>query len=160
MPSQGDLGLLDSPVAQKLLNSTEMAQLAYVWTDGTPRVVPIWFHWDGREVVMASPSAAPKVKALRQHPKVAITINGTEWPYPVLLMRGTAAIETVNEIPEEYTAAARRYFGEEQGQAWSDQMGQLSVEMARIAIRPEWVGTLDFETRFPNAIESAMASAS
>ena len=160
MPSQGDLGLLDSPVAQKLLNSTEMAQLAYVWTDGTPRVVPIWFHWDGREVVMASPSAAPKVKALRQHPKVSITINGTEWPYPVLLMRGTAAIETVNEIPVEYTAAARRYFGEEQGQAWSDQMSQLSVEMARIAIRPEWVGTLDFETRFPNAIESAMASAS
>jgi len=29
--------------------------------------------------------------------------------------------------------------------------------MARIAIQPEWVGILDFEQRFPIAIENAMA---
>jgi hypothetical protein len=32
--------------------------------------------------------------------------------------------------------------------------------MARIVIRPEWVGVLDFQTRFPSAIESAMAATS
>jgi len=42
---QGDLALLDDPVAQELLRSTNLAKLAYVWTDGTPRVVPIWFEW-------------------------------------------------------------------------------------------------------------------
>jgi hypothetical protein len=31
--------------------------------------------------------------------------------------------------------------------------------MARIFIQPEWVGVLDFETRFPSAIERAMARA-
>ena len=44
---QGDLALLDDPVAQTLLQSTIPARLAYSWTDGTPRVVPIWFHWTG-----------------------------------------------------------------------------------------------------------------
>jgi hypothetical protein len=29
--------------------------------------------------------------------------------------------------------------------------------MARISIRPEWVSILDFEKRFPSAIEAAMA---
>lgn len=41
---QGDLALLNDPIAQALLQSTIPARLAYSWTDGTPRVVPIWFH--------------------------------------------------------------------------------------------------------------------
>jgi hypothetical protein len=39
MPAkQGDLALLNDPVAQELLHSTIPARLAYVWRDGTPRV--------------------------------------------------------------------------------------------------------------------------
>jgi hypothetical protein len=33
---QGDLALLDDPVAQELLASTIPARLAYTWTDGRP----------------------------------------------------------------------------------------------------------------------------
>ena len=77
---QGDLALLDSPVAQTLLQSANPARVAYVWTDGTPRVVPIWFHWTGEEVVLGTPSTAPKVKALRQNPKVALTIDSNAPP--------------------------------------------------------------------------------
>jgi hypothetical protein len=46
--SQGDLELLNDPVARRLLASPVPARLAYTWTDGTPRVVPIGFHWNGR----------------------------------------------------------------------------------------------------------------
>jgi len=41
---QGDLALLEDPVAKRLLESPVPARLAYTWTDGTPRVVPIEFH--------------------------------------------------------------------------------------------------------------------
>jgi hypothetical protein len=30
------------------------------------------------------------------------------------------------------------------------QVGQMSPQMARIAVTPEWVGMIDFETRFPS----------
>lgn len=63
----------------------------------------------------------------------------------------------VEGVAPEYAAAARRYFGEEQGKAWVDQMGPLFSQMARLTIRPSWVGTLDFEARFPSAVEKAMA---
>jgi hypothetical protein len=54
MPTkQGDVSLLDDPVAQQLLRSTIPARLAYNWFDGTPRVVPMWFHWDGKEIGLA-----------------------------------------------------------------------------------------------------------
>lgn len=155
---QGDLALLDSPVAQTLLQSANPARVAYVWTDGTPRVVPIWFHWTGEEVVLGTPSTAPKVKALRQNPKVALTIDSND-PPKVLLIRGTASVELVDGMVPEYALAARRYMGEEEGAAWVEQAGGMFARMARIAIRPEWVGTIDFETRFPSAIEKAQAGA-
>jgi hypothetical protein len=74
------------------------------------------------------------------------------WPYRVLQMRGTARIEMVQGVAPEYEAAAKRYFGEEEGRAWVKQVKATISHMARIAITPEWVAILDFETRFPSAI--------
>jgi hypothetical protein len=149
---QGDLKLLEHPVSKELLQSKIPARLAYVWTDGTPRVVPIWFHWDGKEFVLASPPRAPKLKALARNPKVALTIDDNNFPHKVLLVRGTAHLETIEGIVPEYAAAAERYFGREQGQAWVGQLRAITPAMVRIAITPEWVGILDFQTRFPSAI--------
>ena len=41
---QESVELLQHPASKELLQSAIPARLAYVWTDGTPRVVPIWFH--------------------------------------------------------------------------------------------------------------------
>ncbi len=150
---QGDLALLKDPIVEMLLASANLARLAYNWFDGTPRVVPIWFHWDGQEIVLGTPPKAPKIKALQKHPEVALTIDSdTAWPYKVLLVRGHAQVEMVQGIGPEYAASARRYFGEEQGSAWVEQIKSMVSEMARIAVRPRWVGVLDFETRFPSAL--------
>jgi Pyridoxamine 5'-phosphate oxidase len=149
---QGDLGLLQHPASQELLASNIPARLAYVWTDGTPRVVPIWFHWNGREVVMATPPKAPKLKALARNPKVALTIDGNLFPHKVLLIRGSARLETLDGIVPEYAMAAERYFGKEQGQGWVGQLRGMISSMVRITVTPEWVGLLDFQTRFPSAL--------
>jgi len=149
---QGDLSLLQHPVAQELLASKIPARLAYIWTDGTPRVVPIWFHWDGRELVMGTPPKAPKLKALASNPKVSLTIDDETFPHRVLLIRGRARLTPVDGIVPEYAAAAERYFGAERGQAWIDQLKKMVPGMVRIAITPEWVGIIDFKTRFPSAL--------
>jgi PPOX class probable F420-dependent enzyme len=159
MPKQGDLSLLNDPVAQELLQSTRLARLAYVWTDGTPRVIPVWFHWDGRELVMAGPPDAPKMKSLVRNSKVAVTIDSETWPYHALLVRGTATCKVVDGLPPEYVSSAHRYMGDEQGDAWVANVNKMSAQSARISIRPEWVGILDFETRWPSAIEKRMAAA-
>ena len=151
---QGDLGLLQHPASLQLLESRIPARLAYVWVDGTPRVIPIWFHWNGREFVMATPPKAPKLKALAKNPKVAVTIDDNSFPHKVLLIRGTAHLEAMDGIVPEYIVAAERYFGQEQGQAWIKQLRGLISNMVRITITPEWVGLLDFQTRFPSALPS------
>ena len=158
MPSQqGDPALLNEPVAQELLQSTIPARLAYISRDGTPRVVPIWFHWTGEAFVLGTPLTAPKVKTLQANPNVALTIDGDVFPYKVLQVRGVARVETVDGVVPEYGLAAERYFGAEQGKAWIEQVRAMFPQMARIVIRPEWVGILDFVQRFPSAIEAAMS---
>jgi hypothetical protein len=160
MPTrQGDPALLDDPVAQRLLRSAIPARLAYAWTDGTPRVVPIGFHWNGTEIVLGTFPDAPKMKALRDGVKVALTIDSDAMPYEVLQVRGTVRIDTVEGIAPEYAAMAERVFGEEAGQAWLDNVRPICPRMARVFVRPEWVGILDFEGRFPSALERAMEGA-
>jgi hypothetical protein len=151
---QGDLGLLKHPASQELLQSKIPARLAYVWTDGTPRVIPIWFHWNGREIVMATPPKAPKLKALAKNPKVSLTIDDNTFPHKVLLIRGTCRLEPVDGIVSEYAAAAERYFGAQMAQGWLGQLRGMISSMVRITITPEWVGLLDFQTRFPSALAS------
>lgn len=149
---QGDLSLLQHPTSRELLESKIPARLAYIWTDNTPRVVPIWFHWNGKELVIGTPPKAPKLKALAKNPKVSLTIDGNEFPHKVLLVRGTARMETVEGVVPEYALAAERYFGPEQGRAWVKQLGGMVSSMVRVTITPEWVGLLDFKTRFPSAL--------
>lgn len=149
---QGGLELLQHPASKELLQSNIPARLAYIGTDGTPRVVPIWFHWDGREFVLGTPPKAPKLKALAKNPKVALTIDDNNFPHKVLLVRGTAKLQPVNGVVPEYAQAATRYFGEQQGKAWVSQLSSMTPQMVRIAITPEWVGLLDFQTRFPSAL--------
>jgi hypothetical protein len=155
--AQGDLKLLDSEVAQRLLSSTIPARLAYIATDGTPRVIATWFSWTGEELVMSTFLAAPHVHrpatrlgALRTHPDVAVTIDTDNFPPLVLTMRGRVSLTEVDGLTAEYDEAAHRYLGEEAGASYLAQIDQPITRMMRIALRPSWVGVLDFQTRLPS----------
>ena len=106
---KGGTELLQDPVAQELLASRIPARLAYTWTDGSPRVVPIWFHWTGDQFVLGSPPKAPKLKALAADPGVALTIDDNAWPYKVMLVRRHSRVELLDDVGPEYELAATRY---------------------------------------------------
>jgi hypothetical protein len=149
-PSQGDLALLDHPVAHELLNSAIPARLGYVAVDGTPRVTPIWFTWTGNEFVFGAAGTSPKVKALQANPTVAVTIDSETAPYKILYARGRAEIQLVEGVVEEYAESALRYFGPEQGAQFRGYATANMTGMARITVKPEWVGLIDFQTRHPS----------
>ena len=156
---QGDLALLQEPIAQQLLQSTSPARLAYVWTDGTPRVVPIGFHWNGEELVFGTPPDAPKMKALHDGDWVSASIDTDVMPYRVLQVRGRIRTDTVDGVAPEYEAMSKRVMGEEGGEAWLVTLRAMTPRMSRVFLHPEWVALLDFETRFPSALERAMEGA-
>lgn len=149
--------VLNDPIAQELLQSHRIARLAYDGLDGYPRAIPIGYFWSGHDIVICTPSIAPKVAALRTNPRVALTIDTETQPPHILLVRGTAAMEIVDGIPMEYLEASRKYIAPD---AWEDfevQVRALYKQMARIVITPDWAKVLDFETRLPVAVEELIA---
>ena len=159
---QGDLKLLTTDLAQRLLTSTIPARYAYAALDGTPRVVASWFEWTGEELVLPTFISAPhishaayRVRTLRANPDVAVTIDTETFPPEVLSVRGEAEIAEVDGVVPEYARAAHRYLGSEQATGYLEQIDHPSTRMARIAVRPTWVGLLDFQTRLPSALGGA-----
>jgi hypothetical protein len=157
---QGDLRLLDTGVAQRLLDSSIPARYAYIAADGTPRIVSSWFHWTGDELVMPTFIAAPharhparRIKALRSCPDIAVTIDTESFPPEVLLLRGRATVADVDGVPAEYAQAAARYLGAAPAEKYLAQIDQPGTRMARIGLRPLWVGVIDFQTRRPSALQ-------
>ena len=96
--------------------------------------------------------ATYRVRALRANPDVAISVDTESSPPEVLSIRGRAEITEVDGIAPEYAAAAHRYLGSEQATGYLAQIDQPGTRMARIAVRPAWVGLLDFQTRMPSAL--------
>lgn len=146
---QGSLELLEDPIAVRLLGPTELARLAYNAKDGTPRVIPTMFHWTSEEIVFGSYASSAKLGSLRANPDVAIAIDTPGLPPDVLLIRGRAELGGVGGIVVEYAAAHHRYYGAEQGSRDLQKMAADGTRMVRIAVRPTWVGALDFQTRQP-----------
>jgi nitroimidazol reductase NimA-like FMN-containing flavoprotein (pyridoxamine 5'-phosphate oxidase superfamily) len=102
----GELGL---PGAQEVLRDSAIARLAYNGPDGFPRVIPCGFWWTGTAIVICTAPTAPKTTALAARPEVAITID-TSGPggERSLLLRGSAVLDTVDGVAEEYLAAAAK----------------------------------------------------
>jgi hypothetical protein len=67
-------------------------------------------------------------------------------------VRGPITTHQTEGIPPEYRSMAARYFGEEQGAAWCEQLPRMP--MTCFTVRPAWVGLIDFENmrRLPSAI--------
>src|SRR6201999_2521332 len=98
--------------AEEILRTATLSRLAYDGIDGTPRVIPIGFLWTGDAVVVAPHPTAPKFKALKARPRVALTID-TPSPARSVLLRGDAEIDVVDGVvPESLEAAAKSMQGE------------------------------------------------
>ncbi|MPZ53718.1 MAG: pyridoxamine 5-phosphate oxidase [Acidimicrobiia bacterium] len=145
--------VLNRPISQDLL-ARDLTRLAYVAKDGTPRNVPIGFTWNGSEIVMCTPTNAPKLQALRHNPTVALTIDTEVHPPLILLIRGRAELDVVEGIPDEYLEMNGSYeMTPEQRIEWGAGVRSLYDAMVRIVVTPTWAKLIDFETTLPSAVE-------
>lgn len=88
------------PQAEAALRDDPVAWLSSVRADGRPHVVPVWFHWDGEQIVAFSKPNARKVDNLRDQPSVMLAV-GTPGPdFEVELIEATAELpaSAANEV--------------------------------------------------------------
>ena len=146
--------VLNRPLSKELLNRP-ITRLSYVAKDGTPRVIPIAFVWNGTEVVVVSPTNAPKLASLRANPAVALSIDIEDFPPKILLIRGQAELDYVDGIPDEYTQA--NAVPPDQYDAWEKEIRSIYTDgMVRIVITPTWAKLIDFENTLPTPVQELL----
>jgi hypothetical protein len=150
--------VMAAPIALQLLRDEPILHLSYTARDGGPRVIPIGYVWDGTVFRMWTIPGSAKVGALRADPRVAITVDVPGPPPRVLLVRGRAALSTVDGVPDGYLEASHRTLPPEARDGFDTQVRALYDQMVIIEITPEWARLLDFETTAPRAVEKLMAA--
>lgn len=100
---------------------------------------------------------ARRLADLVERPEVAISIDTDDQPPTVLQIRGRAVIDEIDGVADEYAFAAERYLGAETTQQFLAAFDDVPVTMARIKVRPSWVGLLDFQTRLPGPLGGVVA---
>ena len=144
------------PIARQLLRDEVILHFSYTAPDGAPRVIPLGYVWDGAKFLMWTIPDSAKVRALRADDRVAITIDILGPPPRVLLVRGRAALETVEGVPDGYLEASYRTMPREAWEDFETQVRAMYKQMVVITVTPEWARLLDFETTAPEAVEKLM----
>src|SRR5918911_4626179 len=77
-----------SSFGRRVLERLENEQVVWLTTvaaDGTPQPSPVWFLWDGQQVLMYSMPNRPKLRHIQANPKVALNFDSDEGDDVVIL---------------------------------------------------------------------------
>ena len=87
------------------------ANLALVRQDGRPHVSPVWFKWDGENIVINTARGRVKDNILQRKPLVSLSIVDPTNPYRYMLICGPVVEETEKGGYEMISALNQKYHG-------------------------------------------------
>jgi PPOX class probable F420-dependent enzyme len=101
-----------SDAARALLDGANIAHLATLQPDGSPKVEPVWVGRDGDRVLVATDRRSLKARNVDGDPRVALSVTAFDDPYEQLLVRGVVSevradddLAVLDELSETYLGA-------------------------------------------------------
>ena len=120
-----------------LLDKKSFAHLATVMPDGSPQVTPVWFEFDGTDILVNSAKGRIKDRNMRRDPRVALAISDPQNPYRHIAVRGKVVEVTEVGADEHIDRLAKKYLGKDKYPARKP--GEVRVIYK---IHPERVATM------------------
>lgn len=88
--------------AAERLGQETVVWLTTVRADGQPQSSPVWFTWDGQEVLLYGQSGSPKVRNVRANPRVSLHFDSDGTGGDIVTFEGEARIdERAPAVPDE-----------------------------------------------------------
>ncbi len=92
-----------------LLDSTALAHVATIGPNGEPQSSPVWFGWDGENVLFSQTKTRQKFRNLKRDPRIALSIVDPANPYRYLEIRGVVVdiredpnLDFINSMSKKY----------------------------------------------------------
>lgn len=112
------------------LKQDPVVWLTTVAKDGTPQPNPVWFYWDGEEVLIYSQPHAAKLKNIARNPKVSIHLEGAAIDGgDVVVLTGEATIDRVAPPPPAGYRDKYDDFVKKSGITWKQLHADYSVSI-------------------------------
>ncbi|MFI5782056.1 pyridoxamine 5'-phosphate oxidase family protein [Nocardia sp. NPDC051570] len=131
---------MTSEEREKFLAELHVGVIAIERQDRAPLSVPIWYAYEpGGEVLIWTETGSVKEKLIRAAGRFALTAQVEQPPYRYVSVEGSVTgIESATA--ETAGSIARRYLGEAEGKAFTEQ--SLTPGSLLIRMRPErWLST-------------------
>ncbi len=99
------------------------AFLATLMSDGSPQVTPVWFEWNGEDILINSARGRVKDRNMRRDPHVALAIADPRNPERYVQIRGLVVEITTEGAWEQANRLSFKYTGH----AWDGSPEQVRV---------------------------------
>src|SRR3989475_11250424 len=101
-----------SEKAIKLIDGKNFGNLAFVMSDGSPHVSPVWVDRDGDLILVNTDEGRAKAKYLKANHRMALSIFNHQNPYEKVVIRGRTLDMTSKAAKEHSTKLAEKYLGD------------------------------------------------
>ena len=81
--------------------------------DGTPQVSPVWFEYDGKNILINSAKGRVKDKNMRRDPRVGLDIQDPDNPYRHLSIRGRVVQITEDGADAHIDKLTKKYINQD-----------------------------------------------
>lgn len=96
---------------ERQLTDEQVIWLTTVGKSGTPQPNPVWFVWNGSEILVFSQPNQAKVHNVTGQPRVAVNFNATHGGGDVGVLTGEAHLDSKPATEEELTVYNTKYAG-------------------------------------------------
>ena len=135
---------------EEFLSTPKVARIATI-QDGKPHVVPVWYYYDGTNILVSTTKGARKAKNLQTNPNVSITIDDVEGKLEDISFLNAKAviIEGTGELKDDdiNNSFAKKMYERYVGKnALNNPQVQFSVSLPRyiVVIKPTKIMSWDF----------------
>ncbi len=91
------------------LRAEPIIWLSTVRPDGRPHLVPVWYLWDGRTILVFSQPGAQKVRNLRHSSQVALALDTADEGEDVVIIEGEATLLPDGTVDATLPAYGEKY---------------------------------------------------
>ncbi len=121
--------------ARERLEREPVGWLTTVTPDGQPQTFPIWFLWDGGEILVYSDRRAKRNRNVQANPLVSLHLNDDGSGGDVVVVEGQARIDDAAPAPEDNAAYNAKY-GDRIRDSFSTLEDFTSIYNVPIRVRP------------------------
>jgi PPOX class probable F420-dependent enzyme len=103
---------LSSAFGARVANRLRDERIIWLTTtgaDGTPQPNPVWFLWDGADILIFSEPNQAKLRNIQRTPRISLHFNSNLHGGDIAVITGTAAIDPAGPTETERTSYPIKY---------------------------------------------------